>query len=150
MMGRPLLRMLLPLVLIGACFLVWFEKYLPGTEALRAQFGADFVLRVCLGIVCLFVLLLWGELLRQNALITSVLTSLKDFAKAARASADTSGKRLEAVRLLVSAMASADPKVSSSCRQHLTRLCGQDLGEDPAAWQRWLEQQEAAQQAPDG
>ena len=143
MRGSTTVRTLLPLLLVGMCLLAWFEPWIPPLKPLGERFGADFVLRVCSGLLCLFVLLLWGESLRVNAMLHSVLTTLKDFANASRGGDGAEHKRLEAVRLLVSAMASADPKVRESCREHLTRLCGQDLGEDPAAWQRWLAQREA-------
>lgn len=138
-------RSLLPLLLVGACLLVWFERFITPLKVVTDAFGGDFFVRFTLGFLCLYVLLLWGENMRMNAMLTSVLTALQDFAKARRAEIGTEGKRLEAVRLLVAAMASADPSVRASSRQHLARLCGKDLGEDAGAWQCWLQEQEAQQ-----
>ncbi len=138
-------RMLTPLLLLGVCLLVWFEHWLPGVQALTSRFGDDFVLRFCLGLLCLYVLLLWGESLRLHAMLTSVLAAMRDFGKARAADGqDGAGKRLEAARLLVGALESADPQVRQTSRQHLARIAGRDLGDDAAAWRRWLAEQDAA------
>jgi hypothetical protein len=52
--------------------------------------------------------------------------------------------RLEAARLLIAALKADDPAVRATSRQNLARIAGQDLGDDPVAWQAWLKQQEDA------
>jgi hypothetical protein len=138
-----LFRTLSPLVLIGICLLVWFERWIPGASAFTERLGQDFLLRFCIGLLALYVLLLWGESLRLHAMLTSVLKALHEFGRQRREEAGADGKRLEAVRLLVAALESEDPGVRRTGRQHLARLVGEDLGDDPAAWRGWLRGQEA-------
>ena len=116
MRGGLWFRSLLPLLLVGMCLLVWFESFLTPLKVVTERFGADFFLRFCLGFLCLYVLLLWGENLRLNAMVKSVLTALQDFAKARRAELGTDSKRLEAMRLLVAALGSPDDKVRDGKR----------------------------------
>lgn len=143
-----LFRTLSPLVLLGVCVLVWFEPWLPGAEALSGRLGEDFLLRFCTGLLALYVLLLWGESIRLHTMLSGVLKALQDFGRArsgeAGAQGGAQGKRLEAVRLLVAALASGEAQVRESSRQHLARLVGRDLGAEPAPWQEWLAEQERA------
>jgi hypothetical protein len=44
--------------------------------------------------------------------------------------------------LLIAALKSDDPEIRATSRHNLTRLVGQDLGPDAAAWQKWLADQE--------
>lgn len=144
-----LFRTLSPLVLLAICALVWFERSIPGAPALTERLGQDFVMRFCLGVLSLYVLLLWGESLRLHAMLTAVLKAMQDFGRARRdEAAGGEGKRLEAVRLLVAALETQDAGVRRSSREHLARLVGQDLGDDPSAWRQWLEKQDAQRRGP--
>lgn len=51
-------------------------------------------------------------------------------------------KRLEAVRILIQALASDDNQVVDTAHEELKRLTEQDHGRDPEAWRRWLRAQE--------
>lgn len=143
--GPDLFRALTPLVLIATAVLVLVEESLPGTAWLRAQFGHQVVLRLCVVVLVFYVLLLWGEAQRLHGSLTSVLAAWKQFHEGgggkAGASARNPKTRLEAARLLIAAMRSDDPAVKATSRHNLTRLVGKDLGDDPAAWQSWLQQQ---------
>jgi hypothetical protein len=140
-----LFRQLTPLFLLGVLLLVVAEPWLPGTAWLRATFGDQALLRGCVAVLLGYVLILWGEALRLHAMLTGVLQAFRQFRdhdQGGRAPAKNPRARLEAARLLVAAMQSADQAIRATSRHNLTRLVGQDLGEDPGAWQRWLEQQD--------
>jgi hypothetical protein len=146
--GPDLFRALTPLVLLATAALVLFEESLPGTAWLRAQLGQQVVLRLCVVVLLFYVLLLWGEAQRLHGSLTSVLAAWKQFhegggGKAAGAARNPK-TRLEAARLLIAAMRSDDAAVKATSRHNLTRLVGKDLGDDPAAWQAWLQQQDDA------
>lgn len=137
-------RQVTPLVLLGVLVTVLFEPWLPGTGWLRATFGEQVVLRTCIALLVCYVLLLWGESLRLHSMLTGVLQAFREHGgpagdgKAAR----NPKARLEAAKLLIAALRSDDPQIRDSSHHNLTRLAGQDLGRDPAAWQRWLAEQE--------
>lgn len=140
-----LFRQVTPLFLLGVLGAIVFEPWLPGTAWLRATFGDNVVLRACTAALGLYVLLLWGESLRLHTILTGVLQAFRehqagggDGAKGAR----NPKARLEAARLLIAAMRSDDPQIRTTSHHNLTRLVGQDLGQDPAAWQKWLAEQE--------
>ena len=42
------------------------------------------------------------------------------------------------------ALKSDEAEIRATSRHNLARLAGKDLGDDPAAWQRWLAEQERA------
>jgi hypothetical protein len=80
----------------------------------------------------------------MNAL-SGVLQAFRDFDSGRRPEAAKNPKaRLEAARLLIAAMRSDDASIRDTSRQNLQRLVGQDFGDDPASWQRWLDEQERA------
>jgi len=141
---ESLFRQASPLVLLAVLVAVAFEGWLPGGAWLKAHFGEQVILRCCVAVLAFYVLLLWGESIRLHTSLTGVLQAFRQF--------DTSGKlegarnpkaRLEAARLLIAALGSDDPSIRATSRHNLSRLVGQDLGDDPAAWQQWLRQQEA-------
>jgi hypothetical protein len=142
-------QQLTPLFLIGLALLVWFEKVLPGHEKFTANFGDTFVLRVAVGFLSLYTLLLWGERERMQASYVQLLKTMRQFLERQRGEpvAPKARERLEAVRLLIAALGSEDAEVRASSRQHLARLVGQDLGEAPGPWQQWLAK---AEQQGDG
>jgi hypothetical protein len=53
--------------------------------------------------------------------------------------------RLEAAQILIAAMRTQDAAIRATSRSNLTRLVGQDLGDDPDVWQQWWQQQSAAE-----
>lgn len=150
---RPgqLLRALSPLVILALSAIAVLAPWLPGGDWFAAHLGSNFVLSCCVAVLALYVLLLWGESIRLHAMLTAVLKALQDFR--AQRPADGKGEqrrhRLEAVRLLIPALASADAKVRSSAHDNLVRLAGRDLGEAEGPWQQWLaaEEQQVAKAA---
>jgi hypothetical protein len=139
-MDAPL-RRLTPWVLLTLTAVVWFEDWLP-LEGLQKTFGEDGLLRFVLGIVCIYTMFLVIERQRMEKRFTEVLGQFKQFYDArakAKAGADASGKNLEAIRILVAALASAEAEVRESAESNLKRLTGNDFGSDPKAWEAWLE-----------
>ena len=139
-----LFRQITPLFLLGALGVAVFEPWLPGTEWLRGHLGENVVLRACVVAFGLYTLLLWGESLRLNALMTAVLKSLREHLgdEAKAGPVRNPRARLEAARLLIAALGSDDPEIRATSRHNLQRLAGQDLGPEPAPWHRWLAEQE--------
>ncbi|MGC6488362.1 MAG: hypothetical protein ACON4Z_12000 [Planctomycetota bacterium] len=140
-----LFRQVTPLFLLGLLGMVLLEPLAPAwlTEAL----GDDVVLKVVVAFLVLYVLLLWGESLRLHGLLTGLLEAFKNFDRE-QAGGAPRGKgannpraRREAARLLIAALSSDDAEVRETSRHNLVRLVGQDLGDDPAAWQAWLAEQ---------
>ena len=141
-------RQLTPLVLLALGFVILFEpgaeRMVVGHEWLREHLGEHWLLRFCCAVLVFYVLLLWGESIRLQTGIASLLRSFREALGHARGG--DPGKaggadRLEAMRLLAAAMQSGDAEIRAKCRVNLTRLAGTDLGEDPAAWTAWIEQQ---------
>ena len=144
-----LFRQLTPLLLLAVFVAVVFEPWLPGSAWLKDQFGESVVLRACVAALAFYVLLLWGECLRLHTILTGVLHAFRDFdggrKKGEPGAVRNPKTRLEAARLLIAAMRSDDAAIRTTSRHNLQRLVGQDLGEDPAAWQAWLKTQEQDQ-----
>ncbi len=135
-------RQVAPLVLLGFMVLVVFETWIPGSDKLRAQFGETAVLRFVLLGTCVMLVVLMGEQLRMEMMFKQVLEQFKSFhgkAGEAGASNPTSGQQADAIRILIAALASEDAKVRNHARDNLKRIAGQDLGKDPSAWLRWLD-----------
>lgn len=142
-----LFRQITPLILFGVLILVVAEPWLPGTEWFRTRFGDQALLRACVAALGCYTLILWGESMRLHMMLTGVLQAFR------QAAGDASGRsaagrspeaRLEAARLLLAALRSDDPTIRASSRQNLARLVGEDLGDDPEAWQRWIDRQTGA------
>lgn len=135
-----------PLVLIGVSLVALLGPWLPGADWVAKNVGQNAVLGFCTFLLGLYTLLLWGESLRQHALTSAILKELMEFRN--RRMGEVQGRsleqRLEAARLLLPALSSQDPKVAASARRNLHLLGGIDLGADPAAWQRWLDEQSKA------
>ncbi|MBX3462511.1 MAG: hypothetical protein KF830_05030 [Planctomycetes bacterium] len=133
-------RQLTPLFLLAVVAAVVLEPWLPGGDWLRGRFGDTIVLRAAVAGLGLYVLLLWGESLRLHGILTGVLQAFRDFAgERTPAPPRNAQARQEAVRLLVAALRSEDPSIRATSRRNLVRLAGRDLGDDPAAWQGWLD-----------
>lgn len=142
-------RQVTPLILLGVLFVVVLEPWVPGGAWLRERFGETALLRACLACLVCYVLILWGESLRLHGMLTGVLGAFRQFQDAERAPPTGPGSkhpkaRLEAARLLIAALASGDASIRATSRHNLTRLVGEDLGDDPAAWSTWLQRQEPA------
>ncbi len=144
-----LFRQITPIVLLGVLFAVVCEPWVPGAAWLKEHFGDQAVLRGCVALLGCYVLILWGETLRLNTILMGVLQAFREFdarAKGGNAGSPAAPRnpkaRLEAVRLLVAALRSDDPSIRATSRHNLSRLAGEDLGDDPVAWQRWLEREE--------
>ena len=145
-----LFRQLTPLLLLGVLVVVVAEPWLPGSAWVRERFGEQALLRVCVAALVGYVLILWGEALRLHTILTGVLQAFRQFRDSqggggggsANAGRNAEAKR-EAARLLIAALRSDDASIRQSSRSNLARLAGEDLGDDPAAWQRWFERQGA-------
>jgi len=138
-----LLRQLTPLILLGVLVVALAEPWLPGRSWLATTFGDGAVLRLCVAALVFYVLLLWGESLRLNALLTGVLKTFREHGSAEAGAARRNPKaRLEAARLLVAALGSDDPEIRQTSRHNLQRLVGRDLGPEPGPWLQWLAAQE--------
>ncbi len=137
-------RQLTPLVLLGIAAVALFGRWLPGAAWVAQQFGESFVLGFCVFLLSLYVLLLWGESLRLHAITTGVLKELVEFRnrRAGEVQGRPMAQKVEAARLLLPALASADERVRQMSRRNLALLVGEDLGDDPAAWRRWIDAQE--------
>lgn len=143
-----LFRQLTPLLLLFVVVAAVFEPWLQDSAWLKSL-GDSVVLRACVAALAFYVLLLWGECLRLHTILTGVLHAFRDFDGAKKKGepgpARNPKTRLEAARLLIAAMRSDDASIRTTSRHNLQRLVGQDLGEDPAAWQAWLKTQEQDQ-----
>lgn len=143
-----LFRQITPLVLFGVLLAVVFEPWLPGAAWLKAQLGEQVILRGCVAVLACYVLILWGESLRLHSMLSGVLQAFRQFDRdggvgKAEGAARNPKARLEAARLLIAALGSGDASIRATSRHNLSRLVGKDLGDDPAAWQQWLREQEA-------
>jgi hypothetical protein len=136
-------RQLTPLVLLAVAFAIlfepWAERMVPGREWFHAQLGDHYVLRLCCAVLVFYVLLLWGECIRLHGSLTSLLKTFKDALGQRVAGDGERAARLDAVRMLIAALRSDDEAIRRKSRQNLARLVGEDLGDDPAAWQQWLD-----------
>jgi hypothetical protein len=141
---EALFRQFTPLVVLGIAVVALVGPWLPGADWVAQHFGDTFVLGFCVFLLGLYVLLLWGESLRLHAMLSAVLRELLEFKKgrAAEVQARPQAHKIEAVRLLLPALASPDPKIRATSRRNLALLVGQDLGDDVAAWQGWLDRQQ--------
>lgn len=147
-------RQVTPLFLLGLLVMVLVEPVIPFGDWLRYHLGEDIVLKVAVAFLILYVLLLWGEALRLQGLLTGLLEAFKSFDRDRAAEAGGGGApkgrgannpkaRIEAAKLLIAAMRSDDPAIVETSHHNLVRLVGQDLGKDPDRWQEWLAQQDS-------
>lgn len=147
---ESIFRQATPLFLVGLLLAVLFENFLPYHDWLVQEFGDDVVLRVAVLFLVGYVLLLWGESLRLQGLLTGLLQAFKtfDYDRAAEGSgakqkaAGNPKARMEAAKLLIAAMRSDDASIVETSHHNLVRLVGQDLGKDPDRWQAWLQSQQ--------
>ena len=131
------MRILVPLALVVLAGLVVFEPLLPGHAYVAREFGETAVLRFALGVISVIVLLMLLELYRVEFLFKQVIEQFKSFHESQGGPAPTKKTREEAVRILISALDSEDPKVRQSSLDNLRRLTGQDLGAESAPWRSW-------------
>jgi hypothetical protein len=142
---EALFRQLTPLVLLAVVVAVVLEPWFSEVAWIREHLGSAVLLRGCVAVLGCYVLLLWGESIRLHTILTGVLQAFRQFdARGGKdaAAARNPKTRLEAARLLIAALKSEDPEIRASSRANLARLVGNDLGADPAAWQKWLADQE--------
>lgn len=139
---ESLFRAWTPIFLLGVSLVALLGPWLPGAEWVAKNVGPNALLGFCTFLLGLYTLLLWGESLRLHAMMGAVLKELLEFKN--RRAAEVQGKpieqKLEAARLLVPALSSGDAKVAASARRNLQLLLGKDLGTDPAAWLRHLDE----------
>lgn len=146
---ESIFRSATPLFLLGLLLAVLFENFLPYHDWMVLNFGDDIVLKVAVLFLIGYVLLLWGESLRLQGLLTGLLQAFKtfDYDRAAEAgggkkkAASNPKARLEAAKLLIAAMRSGDASIVETSHHNLVRLVGQDLGKDPDRWLEWLQSQ---------
>ncbi len=123
-------------VLVALAVAVWFEKSIFGEER-----G---VLRVAVGVLCIYVALHSFERQRLELAFREVLAALQKFrgGKAGAVQVATGGEAPadetdEALRILVDAVRRGG-QAAPAALAHLRRLSGLDLGPDPDAWEAWL------------
>ena len=138
------LRRLTSIILLALAVLAWFEESL---------FGEDKgLLRVTVGILCIYVLLLVLERQRLEDKFMQLLATLKNIKTGAASVEDhvDGAKTLEAVSILIAALGSVEAEVRNSAEENLKRLTGKDFGADAKGWQGWLEaaREAAARQEP--
>ena len=151
---ESIFRSATPLFLLGLLLAVFFEPWLPYRQWMGESFGDDIVLKVAVLFLIGYVLLLWGESLRLQGLLTGLLQAFKTFDhdRAAEGGGGGGGggkkkgtanpkARFEAAKLLIAAMRSDDSSIVETSHHNLVRLVGQDLGKDPDKWQQWLDSQ---------
>lgn len=122
-------------VLVTMAFAVWFE---------RSIFGEDRgVVRVAVGVLCIYVALHSLERQRLELAFRQVLGALKQLrggdgaGTAAKAPSASPDEGAEALRILVEAVRRGGTAAPLAA-QNLRRLTGQDFGLDPGAWEAWL------------
>ena len=143
-----LFRQVTPLFLLGLLAMVLLEPMAPAW--LTDTLGEDVVLKFVVAFLVLYVLLLWGEALRLQGLLTGLLEAFRAFDRERAGGGAAAGKgagnpqaRREAAKLLIAAMGSDDPDIVKTSHHNLVKLAGQDLGEDLDAWRQWLSSQES-------
>ena len=130
------LRRATPIVLLVLASLAWFGPWIPGYDGLASRFGEGAVLRFVVGLLCLYTLMGVLERQRMEVHFKQVLGAFREFSQKRGETGGVDAQK-EAVAILLGALSSADAEVRSNAIQHLKRLTGQDLGEDPTAWQAW-------------
>ena len=146
------LRRLTPILLVALALIVWFEDTLLPT-GMRDAFGDKGLLRFVVGLLCFYTMFLVVERQRMEVKFTQVLGQFKEFYEK-RAAVKEGGldteKSLEAVSILVAALASAEADVVESSYANLKRLTGKDFGRDHKAWQAYVEASRNAGESPAG
>ena len=125
-------------VLVAMAFAVWFE---------RSIFGEDRgVLRVVVGVLCIYVALHSLERQRLELAFRHVLGALKQFrcgaagggvAGAASSPVPSPDEGTDALRILIEAVRRGGAAAPVAV-ENLRRLTGEDFGLDPGAWEAWL------------
>ena len=141
------LRSATPILLLALAGLAWFERWLPIHDRLVEHFGPDGVLRFVTGLLCVYMVLLVLERQRMQRDFKEVLDAFRTFHSESHGSRSDAVAQREAIEILIGALASGDAVVRESSALHLRRLTGQDLGQDAAAWRRWLATQSNAPRA---
>lgn len=128
-------RTLTPLVLVGLCLLVWFEPWIPGAASLDDKL----VLRLVVGLLCLFALVQLVERQRLTDMLGQVIARLQRVrASGGEEPRDPEEVATEAMAILVAALDAEDPEVRRSAVRNLERISGQKFGEDAARWRAYL------------
>jgi len=134
-------RQSVPLVLVAMAFLAWFEEFLPGSDWIAENLGSDFVIRIVLGILCLWVLVQEAARRHMQESFLQLITALRGFQASMAGGGEGAGsaEKRQAVEILIEALGSGDPKVRATSVEHLARITGVNLGEDTAAWRDWAQ-----------
>jgi len=97
-------------------------------------------------IVLPFVLIAVGfvqlENLRMRTHMAELIGAIRTAVGQARAGRPDASPEMkgEAIRILLKSLKSDDPTVRRTSAEQLAKLTGQQLGEDPAAWERWWQE----------
>lgn len=135
------LRNLTPLALLGLCLLVWLERCVPGSSAIADNLGETAVLRLVVGLLCLFVLILMVERQQIHSLLQQLMLRLQQAQAGAgdQAKPGDAKTKVEAMSILAAALEADDPKVRQSAVHNLERLSGEKFGADVARWRQYIE-----------
>jgi hypothetical protein len=117
------------LLLIGLAFAVWFEASLFG--------GERGVIRLTVGVLCIYVALHSLERQRLEQAFRGVLAAFRSFRGGEAVPPPAADERDQAVRILVEALRRGGPAAPVAL-ENLRRLTGEDFGAEAAAWEEWL------------
>ena len=118
--------LLLAAIFALALFLVWLPRV--GLE-IEQQ---DRILRIVAAALCLA----FGIVLVQVRGLRREILVMEDLLQDVRFGAGTKRDR-DAVDILVRALRTPDARAREAALRTLRKISGQDLGEDPAAWESW-------------
>jgi hypothetical protein len=129
------------MLLLFCALLVWFERFLPGRDGFVRHFGEDFVLRLVVGLLCVFTALAILERQQLGLTFRQVIAAFQQFHRRAPESGREPEPRArrEALAILLGALGSTNRATADSALGHLRRLTGQDFGTDVERWRAWID-----------
>ncbi len=130
-----------PLLLLFSAGLIWFERFIPGRDALARELGEDFVIRLVVGLLCVFMALAMVERSQLGLAFRQVLGAFQQFHRQGRdpsAGLDPKARR-DAMTILLSALSGDNRTTAENALNHLRRLSGQDFGYDAERWRAWID-----------
>ncbi len=125
------------LLLIGALAFLFPNMGLG--RKLFEMYDPNAVFKLAFGL--LFVGLLMGQ--ARTAVITRRQAALAQALVRQRGNTNE-----DAIRILIAALSSDEPRVIEQAHKELRRLTARDLGTDPAPWKAWLKSQEQGSSPP--